>query len=156
NTTTASQQIHPCVGSDGAGRFLVSWSSFAGLTAGFDLFAQRYVNAGQDLPAMSPPFVYAPFVVSNGVYQPQLQVSWPFQDGINVDHYNVYVDGLLSPSASLTNNSWMLTGISPTSTHSFQVGYVTADGRQSPKSASVSGTTWLGFSWYGSVPFEWM
>jgi hypothetical protein len=105
---------------------------------------------------MSPPFVYAPFVVSNGVYQPQLLVSWPLQEGINVGHYDVYVDGSLSPSASLTNNSWMLTGISPSSTHSFQVAYVTTDGRQSPKSASVSVTAWLGFSWYGSIPFEWM
>ena len=156
NTTTASQQIHPSVSSDGVGRFLVSWSSFVGGAGSFDLFAQRYINLGQALPAMSAPFVYVPFVVSGGAYQPQLQVSWALQEGINVDHYDVYVDGSISPSASLTNNSWLLTGIAPSSSHSFQVDYVTTDGRQSPKSPSVSAATWMGFSWYNSIPFEWM
>ena len=156
NTTTISQQIHPAVSSDGAGRFLVSWSGFVGGPGSFDLFAQRYINTGEALPAMSAPFVYAPFVVSNGSYQPQLQVSWALQEGINVDHYDVYVDGAMSPAASLTNNSWMLTGIAASSTHSFLVDYVTTDGRQSPKSPSVNATAWMGYSWYGSIPFEWM
>ena len=156
NTTTISQQIHPTVSSDGAGRFLVSWSSFVGGPGSFDLFAQRYINTGEALPPMSAPFVYVPFTVNNGAYQPQLQVSWAVQEGINVDHYDVYVDGAISPAASLTNNSWTLSGIAPSSTHTFQVDYVTTDGRQSPKSPSVSGITWMGFSWYGSIPFEWM
>ena len=156
NTTTISQQIHPAVSSDGAGRFLVSWSSFVGLPASFDLFAQRYINTGEALPPMSAPFVYVPFTINNGAYQPQLQVSWALQEGINVDHYDVYVDGAISPAASVTNNFWTLSGIAPSSTHSFQVDYVTSDGRQSPKSPSVSATAWMGFSWYGSIPFEWM
>ena len=46
-----------------------------------DLFAQRYVNVAAVLQPMSAPFVYAPFVLSNGVYQPQLQVSWPPRAG---------------------------------------------------------------------------
>ena len=33
--------------------------------------------------------------------------------------------------------------------------YVTTDGRRSPLSPSVSGTTWSGLNYYG-IPFEWM
>jgi hypothetical protein len=40
---------------------------------------------------MAAPFVYAPFTLSNGVYQPQLQVSWPSLLGISVSNYEVYV-----------------------------------------------------------------
>ncbi len=156
NATTISQQIHPAVSSDGAGQFLVTWSSFTGVATGFDLFGQRYLNVSQPLTGMSAPFVYVPFVVSNGAYQPQLQVSWPVEAGLVVDHYDVYVDGGVLPAASPTNNVWTLTGITPSSTHSFQVDYVTTDGRQSAKSPAASATTWMGFSWYGSIPFEWM
>ena len=82
NTTWINQQMQPTVASDGQGRFLAAWTSFVGGPYGFDLYAQRYVNVSQPLPAMSAPFVYVPFVVSNGVYQPQIQVSWPLQAGL--------------------------------------------------------------------------
>ena len=93
NTTWINQQMQPAVASDGQGRFLAAWTSFVGGAYGFDLYAQRYVNVSQPLPAMSAPFVYVPFVVSNGVYQPQIQVSWPLQAGLSIDHYDVYVNG---------------------------------------------------------------
>jgi hypothetical protein len=41
NTTTISQQIHPAVAWDGASRFVVVWTSFAG-ASGFDLYGQAY------------------------------------------------------------------------------------------------------------------
>jgi hypothetical protein len=46
-------------------------------------------------------------------------------------------------------------GLTTNSTHSFQVDYVTSDGRRSPLSPSASGSTWSGQSW-GGIPFEWM
>ena len=155
NTTWISKQMHQAIASDGAGRFLVTWTSYGGGPNSFDLYAQRYSATGQPLLAMGPPFVYVPFVVNNNVYQPQIQVSWPIQAGLAVDHYQVYVDGPASPAVSTGTNIWLLTGLSASSTHTFQVAYVTADGRQSPLSAASSATTWSGFSW-GGIPFEWM
>lgn len=159
NTTWISKQMHPVVASDGSGRFLAAWSSFIGTPYSFDLFAQRYIRFGAPLPAMSAPFVFAPFVVVSNVYQPQLQVSWPQQAGVAVDHYDVYVDGATTPAATLSTNVWLMTaanGLTASSTHTFQVDYVVADGRRSPLSAPASGRTWMGYSWYGYVPFEWM
>ena len=62
-----------------------------------------------------------------------------------------------------TNNTWTMTaanGLAASSTHSFQLDYVTTDGR-SPLllSPPASGTTWGGAYWGTppmAVPFEWM
>lgn len=158
NTVTSSKQLHPAVASDGIGQFLVAWSGFVGGPRTYDLFAQRYLAAGQALEPMGAPFVLAPFVISSGAYQPQLQVTWPVQEGLAVDHYEVYVDGQATPVVSTASNFWTMTssqGLTADSTHSFQVRYELTDGRRSPLSASASGKTWLGYNW-GGIPFEWM
>jgi hypothetical protein len=157
NTTWISEQKHPAIASDGQGRFLAVWTSFVGATYGFDLYAQRYVNVSQPLPAMSAPFIHVPFVVSNGVYQAQLQVSWPLQAGLSIDHYDVYVDGTLT--VALTTNVWLMTaanGLLADSTHSFQVDYVTTSGRRSPLSPAASETTWDKRIYKGVLPAAWM
>ena len=163
NTTTAGQQMQPAVASDGAGQFLVVWTGFTFSLASMDLFAQRYANVAAVLQPMNAPFVYAPFVLnSSGVYQPQLQVSWPSLLGISVSNYEVYVDGAGTPMALTTNTTWTMTaanGLAANSTHSFQLDYVTTDGRRPPISPSASGTTWLGYYWgtpTNAIPVEWM
>jgi hypothetical protein len=156
NTTTVSQQMQPVVVSDGVGQFLAVWTSFTGAPNHFDLFAQRYLNVGSTLQAMSAPFVYAPFTLSNGVYQPQLQVSWPVLLGISVSNYEVYVNG--TNMAVTTSNQWMMTaayGLTASRTNLFQVDYVTTDNRRSPLSPATVGVTWGGQSW-GGIPYEWM
>jgi hypothetical protein len=158
NTTTVSQQMQPTVASDGAEQFLVVWTSYTAGPTSFDLFAQRYINVAAILQPMNAPFVYAPFTLSNGVYQPQLCVSWPLLLGIAVSNYEVYVDGGASPMAVTTSNVWLMTaanGLTASSTHSFQLDYVTTDDRRSPISPAASGTTWSGANYYG-IPFEWM
>ena len=158
NTTTFSKQMHQAVAADGNGRFLVAWTSYIRGAFRFGLQAQRYATVAQPLQAMNAPFVYAPFMVSNGVYQPQLQISWPFQAGVSVEHYDVYVDSAATPAASLTTNVWLMTtanGLTTSSAHSFQLDYVTTDGRRSPLSAATTGRTWSGYNW-GGIPFEWM
>lgn len=158
NTTTVSRQMFPAVASDGAGRFLVAWSGFTGGPDSFDLFAQRYVNVAQPLVALNAPFVNAPFLLVNQVYQPQLVVSWPAVAGLPVASYEVYADGAATPTAVVTTNLWTMTaanGLTTNSTHSFQVDYVLANGRQSARSPSGTGSTWGGVN-YGGVPFEWM
>jgi hypothetical protein len=154
NTTVINQQIHPCVAADSAGRFLVAWSSYTGGPNSFDLYAQRYAPATQPLSPMPAPLVYVPFVMSNHVYQAQIEVLWNPQDGLPVDHYEVYVDGAGTPAASLTTNVWLMT-TTASSTHSFQVVCATTDGRRTPLSPAASATTWSGISYYG-IPGEWM
>ena len=160
NTTTLGSQMQPALASDGAAQFLVVWTSFTFGPNSMDLFAQRYANVAEVLQPMGAPFVYAPFVLnSKGVYQPQLQVSWPGLQGISVSNFQVFVDGAVTPMALTTNNTWTMTaanGLTVSSTHSFQLNYVTTDGR-SPLllSPSASGTTWSGLNW-GGIPYEWM
>lgn len=153
NTTTVNQQKQPSVASDGSGRFLVTWTSYVGGVGSVDLFAQRYVNVAQPLLAMNAPFVNVPFRLVSNIYQPQIEVSWPVQAGLAIDHYQVYVDG--SPAASVTTNVWVMNNVAVSSLHSFAVAYVTTDGRQSPLSAATSASAWSGYSW-GGIPFEWV
>jgi hypothetical protein len=141
------------VASDGHGRFLAAWTSFGGSPYGFDLYARPYINVSQPLPTMSAPYVHVPFVVSNGVYQPEIQISWPFQAGLSVDHYDVYVNGALS--TTLASNIWMMTAADVNSQYSFQVDYVTTSGRRSPLSPATVGTTWDKQNWKG-LPIAWM
>jgi hypothetical protein len=157
NTKWINQQKHPAVASDGQGRFLTVWTTFVGGATGFDLYAQRYVNVAQPLPAMSAPFVYVPFTLDTyGNYLPQVQVSWPVQTGLSIDHYDVYVNNTLA--VTLTTNIWTMTtanGLTASSTNLFQVDYVTTAGRSSPLSPAATGVTWSGYSW-DDIPFEWM
>ena len=158
NTTTVGQQMQPAVASDGVSQFLAVWTSFTGSPNNFDLFAQRFINVSAVLQPMSAPIVWAPFVVSNSVYQPRLVVSWAPLLGLSVTNYEVYVDGAGTPAGVVTGNSWTMTaanGLTVNSTHSFVVDYVTTDGRRSPASPSASGTTWSGLNW-GGIPSEWM
>ena len=158
NTTTLGQQLQPTVASDGVSQFLVVWTSFTGYPNTFDLFAQRYHNAMAILQPLAAPYVWAPFVVSNNVYQPRLVVTWTLLQGLSVSNYEVYVDGSVTPAAVVVTNQWTLTaanGLTTNSTHSFQVDYVVTDGRRSPISTATSGTTWGGKNWHG-IPYEWM
>ncbi len=158
NTVTVSRQIQPVVASDGVSQFVTVWSSYKGSPYSFDLFAQRYYSTAAILQPMAAPFVYAPFVISNGVYQPQLQVSWPPLLGLPVSYYEVYVDGSTTNMAVTASNVWTMTavnGLTTNSRHTFAVDYVTTDGRRSPISPATSGTTWSGLNFYG-IPDEWM
>lgn len=155
NTTTTSQQMQPVVASDGVSQFIAVWTSYMGGPESFDLFAQRYANVSSILQPMSAPFVYAPFTLSNGVYQPQLLVSWPPLLGISVSNYEVYVDGSPTATTTVASNQWTMNGLTVSSTHSFSVDYITTDGRTSPLSPASSGKTWGGLNW-GGIPFEWM
>jgi hypothetical protein len=165
NTTTQGQQMEEAVASDGQEQFLTIWTSFTFGPNSFDLFAQRYVNTEAVLEPMAAPFVWAPFVVStNGVYQPQLVVSWPPVQGLAVTNYQVYVDSALTNMAVVTSDGWTMTagnGLTANSTHSFALTYITAAGFQSPISPSAQGTTWSGAVWgsppyANAIPFEWM
>jgi hypothetical protein len=148
NTTWIGQQIHPSVSSDGATRFLVTWSGFTGVDTGFDVFAQSYVSTSQPLATPSAPYVTV--LGSNA-----LSVSWAPIAGLNVASYEVFADGATSPTAATTNVSWTMSGLSPNSTHYFQLDYVLADTRRSPISAATTNSTYGVYAW-GGIPFDWM
>jgi hypothetical protein len=148
NTTTLSQQMHPVLASDGAERFVVAWTSFAGGAASFDLYSQRYVsNLESPLPP-DPPFVT---VLSSDT----LSVAWPELAGLGVRNCEVYADGAATPAAVVTNNWWTMTGLAPATTHSFRLAYVLTDGRRSPLSAATTNKTY-GPITYSGIPVEWM
>ncbi len=161
NETTAGQQDQAAVASDGSSQFLAVWTGFTGgPTYGMDLYAQRYANVNGLMQPLSAPLVFAPFNLVKNVYQPQLEVSWAPIQGLAVSKYEVYVNGAPQPKATVTlvSNLWTMTaahGLRASSTNTFQVDYVTTDGRRSPLSRSSKGITWSGLSWDG-VPYEWM
>jgi len=158
NTTTLGQQMQPAVASDGSSQFEVVWTGYTGLATGFELSAQRFADASSVLQPMPAPFVIAPFNLSNNVYLPQLEVSWPLVAGISVSNYEVYVDGASTPAAVVTGNEWTMDaseGLTTNTTHTFQVDYVTTGDLRSPISPSARGKTWSGGNYHG-IPVEWM
>jgi hypothetical protein len=68
-------------------------------------------------------------------------VSWQPVAGLNVANYEVYADGVATPTTTTVNPWWTMAGLSAASTHSFRVCYLMPDGRRSPLSASTSATT---------------
>jgi hypothetical protein len=163
NTITRGQQMEPAVASDGEGQFLAVWTSFTFGPDGFDLYAQRYENTAAVLEPMAAPFVWAPFNLVSGVYQPQLVVVWPpVVNGVSISDYSVYADAAATNIAAVVSNEWIMTaanGLKTNSTHSFALEYTTAAGFTSPMSPSASGTTWSGQYWGTAadpIPDEWM
>ncbi len=148
NTASISQQMQPAVASDGIGRFLVAWTGFVGGLGSFDLYAQRYASTTQPINPPAPPFVS---VLSSNA----LSVTWPELAGFNVANYQVYADGAITPTATVTNNFWTMTGLAVASTHYFRLAYALTDGRQSPLSGPTTNTTY-GALTYGGIPYEWM
>jgi hypothetical protein len=148
NTTTISQQIHPALASDGVGRFLAVWTSFGGGINSFDLFAQRYATELLPLPPLDPPYVSA-------LSSTRLGVAWPVLAGFSVSNYEVYADGAATPTAAVTNNSWIMTGLMYGSTHTFRLAYVLGDGRRSPLSDSATATTWGADENSDGLPDDW-
>ena len=149
NTTTPAFQKFPVVAADGVARFLTVWSSFVGGAASVDIYAQRYASTSQPLTAPDAPFVT---VLSSNA----LSVTWPVLQGYSVAGYQVFADGAATPAATVTNNWWTMSGLTPGSAHYFQLKYVLADGRQSPLSVATTNTTFSALWYYGVIPQEWM
>ncbi len=132
NTTTASQQLYPALSSDREGRFLVAWSGFTYGTS-FDVFGQRYA-AGHYLPKPAAPHVAA-------LSQSRLSVTWPELAGYNAASYELIIDEAAT-AVAVSGNMYVLTRLSPASTHTFRLRYKLADGTASAPSDLARGTTW--------------
>ncbi len=134
NTTTIGRQIQASLASDGAGRYLVNWSSFTGSANGFDLLAQRFSVGAIGLVAPEAPYAYA-------LSESSISVTWPEVAGYAVAFYELYMDNGASPIAVVGNRT-TITNLTASSTHSFKLLYQLADGRRSPLSATSVGKTW--------------
>jgi len=149
NSTTAMGQKFPAIASDGASRFLAVWSSYVGGVNSMDLFAQRYGTLLQPLLPPDPPYV-------NVLSSTSLALSWAAQAGLSVVNYDVYANGSVTPTVTVTNNWWTMTGLGAGTTNTFRIGYNLSDGRHSPLSAPATGVTYLyPFTWSG-IPYDWM
>ena len=144
NTFTANKQIYPTVTSDGAGQFLVVWSSFIGGPTSFDLFAQRFAPS-----AVVPE---APFAAA--ISPSKLSVTWPLAQDGTVQGYEVYVDNNPTPTY-LDSNIFSLGSLAPSSTHTFKLAFRFKDGTRSPLSASVSIKTWGSDDNLDGLPDDW-
>ncbi len=133
NSITASQQLNPTVGSTDGTDALVVWSTFTGLDNSFDVVAQR-LSALPSLVAPQPPFVQP-------LSQSRLVVTWPRLDGLDVEAYEVYVDGASIP-AETSEGRFYLDKLAPVSTHTVQIAYRLSNGERSPLSMVAQGTTW--------------
>jgi hypothetical protein len=135
NTRTRSRQIFPAVSAAGQ-KVVITWSSFVGGLASFDVFAQDYLTGGDlTLPPLSTPFAC-------GVDQTTICVTWPEILSQRVS-YLVYLDQETSATettggiVTLSRAHW-----TPGSTHTVRVAYRTQDGKISPLSEAVTVKTW--------------
>jgi hypothetical protein len=133
NSIAASQQLNPVVGTTDGTDALVVWSTFTGLDNSFDLVAQRL----SALPSLAAP--QAPFI--QPLSQSRLVVTWPRLDGLEVEAYEVYLNGSTVP-VETTEARLYLDKLAPTSTHSVQLAYRLSSGERSPLSGMSQGTTW--------------
>jgi hypothetical protein len=133
NRTVISRQMQPAVAADGSGRFLVSWSAFTDGPNSFELVGIRY-SAAALAPKPSALFVTA-------LSQSRLSVNWPELEGLPVQQYELFMDDGVSPIIT-TNTQYVATQLVPGSAHTFRLAYQLTDGRKSPVSDPVTGTTW--------------
>ena len=69
----------------------------------------------------------------------QLDLSWDPVPDADFDHYNIYRDGSLI--ATTTSTTYSDTGLSPSTTYTYEVSAVDTSGNEGQKSTPVSGTT---------------
>jgi len=150
NTRTISKQIFPAVAPVGQERYVVTWSSFVGGSASYDLFAQNYtIGSGTQMAAPNPPFV-------SGLSQNSICITWPELPSEPGGAYLVYIDTEASPSettqAMLTvrRDAW-----APASSHTVRLAYKTGAGKISPQSDPVTVKTWGADLNADGLPDDW-
>lgn len=146
-TTTAGQQMQPCVASDGVGRFLVAWSGFVGGATSYEILGQRYSGETQLAAPLAP--------VLSPLDSYSLLISWtPLAGYPELAGYRVFIDGAATPVVT-AENFHVLNDLDPASTHTARIAYALDDGRVSPASPSGSGTTWGRDRNHDGLPDDW-
>jgi hypothetical protein len=81
----------------------------------------------------------APYL--SALSQSRISVTWPSVDGYSVANYELYVDGNKTP-AIVAGQSYALTNLTVSTTHTVQIAYRLESGQLSPLSPIASATTW--------------
>lgn len=144
NTTSVSRQFYPTLAAQSENSFTVVWSSFVGGVGGVDLIAQRY--------AVGIPKPGAPVVSALSSFE--LLIAWPQLAGFEVAEYLLYINGQPTPVAT-DDIFHRLSGLLPGSRHTVRLAYRLADGRVSPISDEVAGTTWGADQNFDGMPDDW-
>lgn len=147
NTKTAGDQINSSVASDGEGRIVAVWSTYAGLSNGMDVASQRFAMSAPALTAPEPPYVFA-------ASSSRLSITFPELSGLSISQYELYVDGSVVPVV-LKDGRHTISGLAPASNHAFRLGYRLFDGRISPLSAPAYGRTWGEDGNLDGMPDDW-
>lgn len=148
NSTSVNKQMLPDVAGNGGAQFVAVWSGFTGVAQGFDVFAQRYAPEFEPLSPPGAPYGWA-------ASSSKISLAWPELAGFDVAAYEVYADGAVTPTATVADNRWAMTGLTASSTHSFRLAYVLTDARRSPLSAATTVSTYSPFTYFG-IPVDWL
>ena len=137
NTRTFAGQLQPNVSTDAAGKWLVTWSTPRRGDFGMDVVGQRFQIESTEAKPLEPIAV----VFVNPLSENELMVSWPEVAGLEVDHYEIFIDNIPDPK-SVNRNFFIWKQLQPGREYSFRVVYQLKDGRRSPMSAFGFNKTW--------------
>ena len=137
NTRTFAGQLQPNVSTDAAGKWLVTWSTPRRGDFGMDVVGQRFQIESTEAKPLEPIAV----VFVNPLSENELMVSWPEVAGLEVDHYEIFIDNIPDPKP-VNRNFFIWKQLQPGREYSFRVVYQLKDGRRSPMSAFGFNKTW--------------
>lgn len=129
-------QLMPTFSAKGDQEIVAFWSSFEGGVESFEIKGQEFdlSSSGVVLPEPADPFFY-----STGFNK--LTASWPVVEGVNVDHYRVYLNGSATPMMT-EENFIEIDSLADGSEHRVQWSYVSSNGVESPLSGLTVGRAW--------------
>jgi len=137
NTTTFAGQVEPNVSADSNGRWLVTWSTPRRGDVGMDVVGQRFQVQSTEVEPLEPIAV----VFVNPLSESELMISWPEVAGLDVVHYEVFIDNIPDPKP-VNGNFFIWKQLQPGREYAFRVVYELKDGRRSPMSAFGFNKTW--------------
>lgn len=137
NTRTFAGQLQPNVSTDGVDEWLVTWSTPLPGDAGMDVVGQRFQVESTEAKPLEPIAI----VFVNPLSENELMVSWPEVTGLDVNHYEVFIDNIPDPKP-VNGNFFIWRQLQPGREYAFRVLYELNDGRRSPLSALGFNKTW--------------
>lgn len=145
NSWTPGKQVLPSVAADSKAHFIVVWSTFVD-DRGLDIHAQRY-SGEATLPTPEAPSI-------SGLSQSSIQAAWSVLEGYSLKQYEVSLDNGEAKSTG-SKNSYVFSGLTPSSVHEIRVRYVLNDGSVSDWSLPGSGQTWGADDNFDGLPDDW-
>ena len=137
NKTTFAGQLQPNVSTDGVDQWLVTWSTPQRGDAGMDVAGQRFQVESTEAKPLEPIAV----IFVNPLSENELVVSWPEVAGLDVNHYEVFIDNIPDPKP-VNGNFLIWRQLQPGREYAFRVVYQLEDGRRSPMSVFGFNKTW--------------